>query len=318
MSYASRVPITQGEPGQCTRPLGSSPDGTLVVGFDLDMTLIDSRAGVHATIVALIEETGVAIDPDVVVSRLGPPLEQELAEWVPADQIDPLADRYRELYAELGLVGSIALPGAAEAFDAVRAAGGESRRDREVRAERVALPRPRLPRGRRRRRLAARPAEGRDAPRTRRDDLRRRHPAGHRRRPPRRCVAVGVPTGPFTAAELDAAGADVVLDSLARVPRLVSGRILSSSDGPRPETSRADGSAAAGPELAGDQHDDRDETDTDAARSASRSGSVAVSLELVCIDDGLAGRTGNASGEACGRSAITRSRNAAWVSTTSR
>ena len=61
-----------------------------------------------------------------MVARLGPPLEQELAEWVPADQIDPLADRYRELYAELGLVGLIALPGAHAALDAVRAASGQT------------------------------------------------------------------------------------------------------------------------------------------------------------------------------------------------
>src|SRR5262245_22014139 len=98
----------------------------LVVGFDLDMTLIDSRVGVHAAMRALIEETGAPIDADVVVARLGPPLEQELAEWVPADQVDPLADRYRELYVELGLVGLVALPGAHAAFDAVRAASGRT------------------------------------------------------------------------------------------------------------------------------------------------------------------------------------------------
>ena len=141
---------------------------TLVVGFDLDMTLIDSRPGVHATICALVAESGAVIDPDVVVARLGPPLEQELAHWVPADQIDPLADRYRELYAELGIAGTTALPGAAAALDAVRDSGGTPpRRHREVRAERVALPRPHEPRGGRRRRVAARPAEGRDPRRAR-------------------------------------------------------------------------------------------------------------------------------------------------------
>ena len=84
----------------------------LVIGFDLDMTLIDSRVGVRDAMVALVAETGAPIDPDVVASRLGPPLEQELADWVPADQIDPLADRYRELYAEMGIAGTDALPGA--------------------------------------------------------------------------------------------------------------------------------------------------------------------------------------------------------------
>src|SRR5664279_1323977 len=98
----------------------------LVIGFDLDMTLIDSREGVRTAMRALVAETGAPIDPDVVVERLGPPLERELAEWVPADQIDPLADRYRELYAEVGIEGTLALPGAAAALDAVHAMAGRT------------------------------------------------------------------------------------------------------------------------------------------------------------------------------------------------
>ncbi|MGQ0804448.1 MAG: hypothetical protein ACT4PI_11380 [Actinomycetota bacterium] len=54
--------------------------GRLVVGFDLDMTLIDSRPGILATLAALSEETGVRIDGELVVSRLGPTLESEMAE----------------------------------------------------------------------------------------------------------------------------------------------------------------------------------------------------------------------------------------------
>ncbi|HEV7628189.1 MAG TPA: HAD family hydrolase, partial [Streptomyces sp.] len=57
------------------------------VGFDLDMTLIDSRPGIHATYVALSERTGTHIDADLTVTRLGPPLEQELAHWFPDEQI---------------------------------------------------------------------------------------------------------------------------------------------------------------------------------------------------------------------------------------
>ena len=40
----------------------STPPGTLTVGFDLDMTLIDSRPGIHACYVALAERTGTSID----------------------------------------------------------------------------------------------------------------------------------------------------------------------------------------------------------------------------------------------------------------
>ena len=46
----------------------------LTVGFDLDMTLIDSRPGIRACYQALSERTGTYIDADLAVTRLGPPL----------------------------------------------------------------------------------------------------------------------------------------------------------------------------------------------------------------------------------------------------
>jgi uncharacterized protein len=96
----------------------------LTVGFDLDMTLVDTRAGVHACMVQLGDELGVRIDADVVVSRLGPPLEIELAHWLPADAVPAAADRFRQLMAATGAVNCTALPGALDAVDAVRTSGG--------------------------------------------------------------------------------------------------------------------------------------------------------------------------------------------------
>jgi phosphoglycolate phosphatase len=93
----------------------------LVVGFDLDMTLIDSRPGIIATFAAFSRETGTFIDAELVANRLGPKLEDELAEWLPAADVDAAADRYRELYADVGVPGTTLLPGAADAVDAVRA-----------------------------------------------------------------------------------------------------------------------------------------------------------------------------------------------------
>ncbi|HEV2888932.1 MAG TPA: HAD hydrolase-like protein [Frankiaceae bacterium] len=95
-----------------------------VVGFDLDMTLIDPRPGVVAVMRRLSEETGVRIDADLVASRLGPPLETELAHWFDAADVDAAADRYRELYLPIALPHTTALPGAVEAVAAVRADGG--------------------------------------------------------------------------------------------------------------------------------------------------------------------------------------------------
>lgn len=95
----------------------------LVVGFDLDMTLIDSRPGIKAVYERIAGETGVEIDADAIITRLGPPLEIEMANWFPADRVDEMSGRYRALYAEhaLPLIGP--LPGAIEAVAAVRTSG---------------------------------------------------------------------------------------------------------------------------------------------------------------------------------------------------
>ncbi|MFI5806460.1 HAD family hydrolase [Streptomyces sp. NPDC051561] len=95
-----------------------------VVGFDLDMTLIDSRPGIKAAYQQLTAETGVPIDADLVVSRLGPPLEHEIANWFPEDRVEEIANRYRALYPSFAIAPATALPGAREAVAAVRAAGG--------------------------------------------------------------------------------------------------------------------------------------------------------------------------------------------------
>lgn len=99
---------------------------TLTVGFDLDMTLIDSRPGIKAAYLALSAETGVEIDADLAVSRLGPPLEDELAHWFPAERIPEVAERYRELYPSYAVTPTLVLPGAHEALRAVREAGGRT------------------------------------------------------------------------------------------------------------------------------------------------------------------------------------------------
>jgi uncharacterized protein len=96
----------------------------LTVGFDLDMTLIDTRPGVHSSMVQLALELGVPIDADVVVARLGPPLETELAEWMPAEDVPAAADRFREIMAASGAADCTALPGAVDAVRAVRSSGG--------------------------------------------------------------------------------------------------------------------------------------------------------------------------------------------------
>jgi phosphoglycolate phosphatase len=92
------------------------------VGFDLDMTLIDSRPQTLAAFAALATDTGVAIDLDEVDRRLGIKLEDEIAYWFPeAEQAEAVAAYRRHYVAAAG--ATVALPGAARALATVRAAG---------------------------------------------------------------------------------------------------------------------------------------------------------------------------------------------------
>src|SRR5436190_13334975 len=96
------------------------------VGFDLDMTLIDSRPGIHACYLALSERTGTYIDADLAITRLGPPLAEELINWFPQDQLAEMADLYRSMYPTIAITATPAMPGAREAVAAVQAAGGRA------------------------------------------------------------------------------------------------------------------------------------------------------------------------------------------------
>jgi phosphoglycolate phosphatase len=93
------------------------------VGFDLDMTLIDSRPGIAATYRELSARTGVHVDTDLVVTRLGPPLRFELREWFPPAEVEDAVDLYRSLYPRYAIEPTRPTPGAREALAAVRTLG---------------------------------------------------------------------------------------------------------------------------------------------------------------------------------------------------
>ena len=54
---------------------------SFTVGFDLDMTLIDPRAGIIEVFDVLAAETGIPLDGRAFVTRLGPPLQHEFARY---------------------------------------------------------------------------------------------------------------------------------------------------------------------------------------------------------------------------------------------
>jgi len=96
------------------------------VGFDLDMTLLDSRRAIMASFAAVAADTGVTIDPAGVDSRLGIKLEDELAFWFAPDEIPRAMRIYREHYLRLAGPLTTVLPGARESLAAVRAGGARA------------------------------------------------------------------------------------------------------------------------------------------------------------------------------------------------
>lgn len=111
------------------RPGGHLPTGAgapLVVGFDLDMTLIDTVPGFAATLRALGAELGVDFPVESLTAHLGPPLDELLGEHLPSEAVAAAGDRFRELYPDLAVPVVPALPGAHAALAAVRRAGGRT------------------------------------------------------------------------------------------------------------------------------------------------------------------------------------------------
>ncbi|MEU5439019.1 HAD hydrolase-like protein [Streptomyces sp. NPDC020719] len=188
---------------------------TPTVGFDLDMTLIDSRPGIHAVYTRLSADTGTYIDADAAVSRLGPPLEWELGHWFPEDQVGEMARRYREIYPTYAITRSPALPGAADAIRAVRELGGRAIVVTAKNAPQAGLHLTHLGiepdeligglwAEAKAEALRAHGASVYVGDHT--GDVRGAHTAG--------ALSVAVPTGPIGADELRAAGADVLLADL--------------------------------------------------------------------------------------------------------
>ncbi|MGO9079945.1 MAG: HAD family hydrolase [Streptosporangiaceae bacterium] len=93
------------------------------VGFDLDLTLIDSRPAILAAWSAVAAETGTPVDLAAVDTRMGVKLEDEAAFWFPPGRVDYAAAVYRRHYVQLAPRLTTVLPGAHEAMAAVRRAG---------------------------------------------------------------------------------------------------------------------------------------------------------------------------------------------------
>ena len=97
---------------------------SLVVGFDLDMTLVDSADGIAEAIVAVCKLHHVVIDEAEARATIGLPLAQVFPIWLPDLPYEQLLDEYRQHYGVYGIPKSIALPGAHQSLEAVHELGG--------------------------------------------------------------------------------------------------------------------------------------------------------------------------------------------------
>ncbi|WP_084495674.1 HAD family hydrolase [Nocardia shimofusensis] len=94
------------------------------VGFDLDMTLIDSRPGVARAVDVVAGEFALPVRGADVVDKLGPPMPMLLAEaGLAAELVPAFITRYREFYPSV-VAEMPALPGAEAALTAVAERGG--------------------------------------------------------------------------------------------------------------------------------------------------------------------------------------------------
>ena len=201
---------------------------SFTVGFDLDMTLIDPRRGMIEVFDVLAREFGIALDGVGFAGRLGPPLSHELARYdLDEATITAVIARYRAIYPAIAIPLTVALPGAVDALHSVAARGGRAivvtakyGPTAQAHLDRLGVP------------VAA--VVG-DLWSTGKAVALQEYGAevyvgdhlgditGARAAD---AMAVAVATGPISAADLAAAGADVVLDDLTRFPAWLDSYLL--------------------------------------------------------------------------------------------
>jgi phosphoglycolate phosphatase-like HAD superfamily hydrolase len=189
------------------------------VGFDLDMTLVDSAAAIVDAVRFTCARFGVNADETAVRAGLGLPLDQVFPEWISDVPYDEALVIYRERYLDVGIDLTRALPGADAALASVRASGGSvlvvsAKHSTHVSASLAAVG------------LVADHVVGERFGSAKGEALAQfgaavyvgDHPGDVAGALAAGAVAVGVPTGPTSAEDLRAAGAHVVLQTLEEFP----------------------------------------------------------------------------------------------------
>lgn len=113
-------PLPPPPPGEAAR----SADRGLVVGFDLDMTLVDSRQGIADQMRHALQLHGATATDEELWPLVGAPLDANLAHFLAPEQVPAAMAAYRATYIERAVPVTSALPGAHDIFATIRGLGG--------------------------------------------------------------------------------------------------------------------------------------------------------------------------------------------------
>ena len=98
----------------------------LTIGFDLDLTLVDSHERILNAYIRALGDLGVEVSREELAPHMGMPLVNTAAAVGAAVDADALVLRYRHHYDEPNAPRTLPMPGALQALRAVRAAGGRA------------------------------------------------------------------------------------------------------------------------------------------------------------------------------------------------
>lgn len=198
-----------------------SPSQPRTVGFDLDMTLVDSADAIVDGVAAVGERWGLPVDEAWLRTTIGLPLDVVFPEVVPDVPYAEALEVYRARYLSHGLAMQSLLPGAREALEAVHGDGFRivvvsAKKDSHVRAVLATVGLDHLVAEV----VGERFGDGKAAALLdhRAEVYVGDHPGDVVGARGAGAVAVAVATGPTPAEDLAAAGADVVLADLSAFP----------------------------------------------------------------------------------------------------
>lgn len=83
------------------------------IGFDLDMTLIDSSRSIKNSLIKVLFDEDIEFQSDLIDKSIGLPVKELLKKWV-GDSHARAYNNYKETYQTLGYKSSECLPGAVE------------------------------------------------------------------------------------------------------------------------------------------------------------------------------------------------------------